>query len=220
MILSKIFSEISGSNIHSVLEKWTKYLNNAGCNINNEEWYVNVLSDKIIQRLPNPYKSITSRILSIVFDNATVKFEPDEEKLLRDNGFEELFPSQTPATTAATHAPNQVDAFIAKICECIKGKQLTGKELDKVIQSQVPIDSIPAVPDNAGYDDTEFTSIVRATDYPEFAKDEKDQTRKKDDILKLAIDKYGKAQVYHYSNLLRLLGASLRMFDATTPAAN
>ena len=216
MILSKIFSEISGSNIHSVLEKWTKYLNNAGCNINNEEWYVNVLSDKIIQRLPNPYKSITSKILSIVFDNATVKFEPDEEKLLRDNGFEELFPSQTPATTAATHAPNQVDAFIAKICECIKGKQLTGKELDKVIQSQVPIDSIPAVPDNAGYDDTEFTSIVRATDYPEFAKDEKDQARKKDDILKLAIDKYGKAKVYHYSNLLRLLGASLRMVDTTS----
>ena len=92
---------------------------------------------------------------------------------------------------------------------------MTGKELDKIIQSQVPIDSIP-VPTNAGYDDTEFTSIVRATDYPEFAKDEKDQARKKDDILKLAIDKYGKAKVYHYSNLLRLLGASLRMVDTTS----
>lgn len=219
MILNKLFSEISRSNNHDVLNKWTEYLNSVGCNINNRDWYVNVLSDKIIQSLPNPYKKLTVKILSIVFNNATIKFEPDEEKLLRDNGFEELFPSQAPATTAATHAPNQVDAFIAKICECIKGKQLTGKELDKVIQSQVPIDSIPAVPDNAGYDDTEFTSIVRATDYPEFAKDEKDQARKKDDILKLAIDKYGKAQVYHYSNLLRLLGASLRMFDATTPAA-
>ena len=209
-----LLSELFGNNNPSVLNKWTKYLNDAGCNINNEEWYVNVLSDKIIQRLPNPYKSITSKILSIVFDNVTVKFEPDEEKLLRDNGFEELFQSQTPAI-ATTHAPNQIDAFIAKICECIKGKKLSGKELDKVIQSQVPIDSIP-VPANAGYDDTEFTSIVRATDYPEFAKDEKDQTRKKDDILKLAIDKYGKAQVYHYSNLLRLLGASLRMVDTTS----
>lgn len=206
--------------MENILEKWTKCLNDAGCNIDIKEWYVNVLSNKIIQILPNPYKCITSKILSIVFDNVAVNFEPDEEKLLRANGFDELFQSQTPATTAATHAPNQVNAFIAKICECIKGKQLTGKELDKVIQSQVPIDSIPAVPDNAGYDDTEFTSIVRATDYPEFAKDEKDQARKKDDILKFAIDKYGKAQVYHYSNLLRLLGASLRMFDATTPAAN
>lgn len=206
--------------MENILEKWTKCLNGCGCCINNEEWHINTLTDEIIRILPNPYKGITSKILSIVFNNATIKFEPDEEKLLRDNGFEELFQSQAPASTAATHAPNQVDAFIAKICECIKGKQLTGKELDKVIQSQVPIDSIPAVPDNAGYDDTEFTSIVRATDYPEFAKDEKDQARKKDDILKLAIDKYGKAQVYHYSNLLRLLGASLRMFDATTPAAN
>lgn len=206
--------------MENILEKWTKYLNDTGCCIEGEEWYVNTLTDEIIRILPNPYKGITSKILSIALSNETVKFEPDEEKLLKDNGFDELFQSQTPATTAATHAPNQVNAFIAKICECIKGKQLTGKELDKVIQSQVPIDSIPAVPDNAGYDDTEFTSIVRATDYPEFAKDEKDQARKKDDILKLAIDKYGKAQVYHYSNLLRLLGASLRMFDTTTPAAN
>ena len=204
--------------MENILEKWTKHLNDAGCNIDNKEWYINVLANKIIQILPNPYKKLTAKILAIVFNNETIKFEPDEEKLLRDNGFEELFPSQT-QTPAATQAPNLIDEFTAKICECIKGKQLTGKELDKIIQSKVPIDSIPAVPDNAGYDETEFTSIVRATDYPEFAKDEKDQARKKDDILKLAIDKYGKAKVYHYSNLLRLLGASLRMFDATTPAA-
>lgn len=219
MMLNKIFSELFENNKHSVLEKWTKYLNDTGCNINIDDWCVNILSDKIIQILPNPYKKLTVKILSIVFNNATVKFEPDEEKLLRDNGFEELFPSQTQApVVATTQASNPIDVFTTKICECIKGKQLTGKELDKIIQSQVPIDSIPAVPDNAGYDETEFTSIVRATDYPEFSKDEKDQARKKDDILKLAINKYGKAKVYHYSNLLRLLGASLRMFDATTPA--
>jgi len=200
--------------MENILEKWTKYLNDSGCRINNEEWHVNTLTDDIIRILPNPYKGITTKILSIVFDNATVKFEPDEEKLLRDNGFEELFQSQTPAVVT-TQTSNLIDVFTTKIYECIKGKQLTGKELDKIIQSQVPIDSIP-VPANAGYDDTEFTSIVRATDYPEFAKDEKDQARKKDDILKLAIDKYGKAKVYHYSNLLRLLGAELRMVDTTS----
>ena len=217
MLLSEIFK----NNNHGILNKWTKYLNDAGCNINSSDWYVNVLSDKIIQSLPNPYKSITSKILSIAFNKAAVKFEPDEEKLLRDNGFEELFQSQTPgpapAAITTTHASNQIDAFIAKICQTINGAKLSGKELDIVIQSEIPIDSIP-VPANAGYDANELTSIVRATDYPEFEKDNNGKTRNKDGILKCAIAKYGEAKVYHYSNLLRLIGASLRMVDTSTAA--
>lgn len=204
--------------MENILEKWTKCLNDAGCNIDIKEWYVNVLSNKIIQILPNPYKCITSKILSIVFDNVAVNFEPDEEKLLRANGFDELFPSQTPAPVAtATHAPNLISAFIAKICQTINGAKLSGKDLDIVIQSEIPINSIP-VPANAGYDANELTSIVRATDYPEFEKDDKGKTRNKDGILKCAIAKYGEAKVYHYSNLLRLIGASLRTFDTSTPA--
>ena len=205
--------------MENILEKWTKYLNNSGCYINGDEWYVSTRANDIIRILPNPYKCITSKILSITFNKAAVKFEPDEEKLLRDNGFEELFQSQTPAPAAiaTTHAPNQIDAFIAKICQTINGAKLSGKELDIVIQSEIPIDSIP-VPANAGYDANELTSIVRATDYPEFEKDNNGKTRNKDGILKCATAKYGEAKVYHYSNLLRLIGASLRMVDTSTAA--
>jgi hypothetical protein len=204
---------------NEILEKWTKHLNDIGCHIDGEEWYVNTLTDNIVKILPNLYKGITTKILSIVFDNTVITFEPDEEKYLKDNGFEELFPKQAPAPAAATsHAPNQLNALIAKICQVIKGKQLSGKDLDKVIQSQVSIDSIP-VPANVGYDDTELNSIVRTTDYPEFETDEKGKTRNKDGILKCAIAKYGEAKVYHYSNLLRFIGASLRMFDPTSAPA-
>lgn len=216
MLLSEIFNELFENNKHSVLEKWTKYLNDTGCNININDWSVNILSDKIIQILPNPYKKLTVKILSIVFDNATVKFEPDEEKLLRDNGFEELFPSQAPASAVATtQTSNPFDALLAKIYQTINGAKLSGKELDIVIQSEIPIDTIP-VPVNTGYDANELNSIVRTTDYPEFEKDGNGKTRNKDGIIKCAIAKYGEEKVYRYSNFLRFIGASLRMADTTS----
>ena len=212
MLLSEIFK----NNNHGILNKWTKYLNDAGCNINSSDWYVNVLSDKIIQNLPNPYKSITTKILAVELSHATVKFEPEEEKLLRANGFEELFPSQTPApAVATTQTSNPFDALLAKIYQTINGAKLSGKELDIIIQSEIPIDTIP-VPVNTGYDANELNSIVRTTDYPEFEKDGNGKTRNKDGIIKCAIAKYGEEKVYRYSNFLRFIGASLRMADTTS----
>lgn len=110
---------------------------------------------------------------------------------------------------------SMLDRVLAKT----SGKNYSPKEIDNIIRETIDIDECKIFEKSSFYED-EFPSVVRSADYPEFANDESGQARKKDTIIDLAKKKYGKAVVYHYSNILRLLGSTVRMQQAACPTCN
>lgn len=72
------------------LDKLVKYLNAVGCWVRKEELENCYRSRNIIRILPYQYKDIVSRVLAYGKLNID-KFTPDEKKLLREHGLEELF---------------------------------------------------------------------------------------------------------------------------------
>lgn len=74
---------------NETLDKLVKYLNDMGCWVEKEELENHYLSRKILRILPYPYKDLVSKALAYGKLN-TIKFKSDEEKFLREHGFEEL----------------------------------------------------------------------------------------------------------------------------------
>lgn len=75
---------------NETLDKLVKYLNAIGCWVEKEELENYYRSRNILRILPYQYKDIVSRVLAYGKLNID-KFTPDEKKLLREHGLEELF---------------------------------------------------------------------------------------------------------------------------------
>ena len=144
-------------------------------------------------------------------------FTPEQKQELIDVGY--LAPE---AATASNNCDSDIfKAALDKVIAKIGNSKISSKEIDKLAQESLSVDDCKIFAKSSFYED-EFPSVVRSSDYPEFAKDESGQARKKDDIIDLAKRTYGKAVVYHYSNLLRMIGSTIRMQQAThaQPATN
>ena len=144
-------------------------------------------------------------------------FTPEQKQELIDVGY--LAPE---AATASNNCDSDIfKAALDKVIAKIGNSKISSKEIDKLAQESLSVDDCKIFAKSSFYED-EFPSVVRSADYPEFAKDESGQARKKDDIIDLAKRTYGKAVVYHYSNLLRMIGSTIRMQQAThaQPATN
>lgn len=144
------------------------------------------------------------------------EFTPEQKQELIDVGY--LAPEAV-ATTSNNDEPDVFKDALNKVITKIGNNRISSKEIDKLAQESLSVDDCKIFAKSSFYED-EFPSVVRSSDYPEFAKDDSGQARKKDDIIDLAKKTYGKAVVYHYSNLLRMIGSTIRMQQASQPATN
>lgn len=144
------------------------------------------------------------------------EFTPEQKQELIDVGY--LAPEAV-ATTSNNDEPDVFKDALNKVITKIGNNRISSKEIDKLAQESLSVDDCKIFAKSSFYED-EFPSVVRSSDYPEFAKDDSGQARKKDDIIDLAKRTYGKAVVYHYSNLLRMIGSTVRMQQASQPATN
>lgn len=185
----------------------------------------NVNRERLYEMLPNELVDLIEKTRELcseeddpnAFAEKLKEFTPEQKQELIDIGY--LAPE---AATASNNCDSDIfkDA-LEKVIAKIGDSKISPKEIDKLAQESLSVDDCKIFEKSSFYEE-EFPSVVRSADYPEFAKDESGQARKKDDIIELAKKKYGKAVVYHYSNLLRMIGSTIRMQQAThvQPATN
>lgn len=183
----------------------------------------NISRGRLYETLPNELVDLIEKTRELcseeddpnAFAEKLKEFTPEQKQELIDVGY--LAPE---AATASNNCDSDIfkDA-LEKVIAKIGNSKISSKEIDKLAQESLSVDDCKIFEKSSFYED-EFPSVVRSADYPEFAKDDSGQARKKDDIIDLAKKKYGKAVVYHYSNLLRMIGSTIRMQQASQPATN
>lgn len=185
--------------------------------INRERLY-EMLPDKLVDLVEKTRELSAEEDNLNAFAEKLKKFTPEQKQELIDIGY--LAPEAV-ATTSNNDEPDVFKDALNEVIAKIGNSKISPKEIDKLAQESLSVDDCKIFEKSSFYED-EFPSVVRSADYPEFAKDESGQARKKDDIIDLAKKKYGKAVVYHYSNLLRMIGSTIRMQQAThvQPATN
>ena len=185
----------------------------------------NINRERLYEMLPNELVDLIEKTRELcaeeddpnAFAEKLKRFTPEQKQELIDIGY--LAPE---AATASNNCDSDIfKAALDKVIAKIGNSKISSKEIDKMAQESLSVDDCKIFAKSSFYED-EFPSVVRSSDYPEFAKDESGQARKKDDIIDLAKRTYGKAVVYHYSNLLRMIGSTIRMQQAThaQPATN
>ena len=185
----------------------------------------NINRERLYEMLPNELVDLIEKTRELcaeeddpnAFAEKLKRFTPEQKQELIDIGY--LAPE---AATASNNCDSDIfKAALDKVIAKIGNSKISSKEIDKMAQESLSVDDCKIFAKSSFYED-EFPSVVRSSDYPEFAKDESGQARKKDDIIDLAKRTYGKAVVYHYSNLLRMIGSTIRMQQAThaRPATN
>ena len=185
----------------------------------------NINRERLYEMLPNELVDLIEKTRELcaeeddpnAFAEKLKRFTPEQKQELIDIGY--LAPE---AATASNNCDSDIfKAALDKVIAKIGNNKISSKEIDKMAQESLSVDDCKIFAKSSFYED-EFPSVVRSSDYPEFAKDESGQARKKDDIIDLAKRTYGKAVVYHYSNLLRMIGSTIRMQQAThaQPATN
>lgn len=184
----------------------------------------NISRGRLYETLPNELVDLIEKTRELcseeddpnAFAEKLKEFTPEQKQELIDVGY--LAPEAV-ATTSNNDEPDVFKDALNKVITKIGNNRISSKEIDKLAQESLSVDDCKIFEKSNFYED-EFPSVVRSADYPEFAKDESGQARKKDDIIDLAKKKYGKAVVYHYSNLLRMIGSTIRMQQASQPATN
>ena len=185
----------------------------------------NINRERLYEMLPNELVDLIEKTRELcaeeddpnAFAEKLKRFTPEQKQELIDIGY--LAPE---AATASNNCDSDIfKAALDKVIAKIGNNKISSKEIDKLAQESLSVDDCKIF-EKCDFYEEEFPSVVRSSDYPEFANDESGQARKKDTIIELAKKKYGKAVVYHYSNLLRMIGSTIRMQQAThaQPATN
>lgn len=179
----------------------------------------NISRGRLYEMLPNELVDLIEKTRELcaeednpnAFAEKLKEFTPEQKQELIDVGY--LAPE---AATSSNNCDSDIfKAALDKVIAKIGNSKISSKEIDKLAQESLSVDDCKIFAKSSFYED-EFPSVVRSSDYPEFSNDDSGQARKKDLIIDMAIKKYGKAVVYHYSNLLRMIGSTVRMQQATT----
>jgi hypothetical protein len=174
-----------------------------------------LLPKDLVDLIQKVYELIELEDDCAAFTNAVNELTDAQRQELVDIGYLKTLTPVEKQEDNQSVFKSMLDRVLAKI----SGKKYSAKEIDNIIRETINIDECKIF-EKCDFYEEEFPSVVRSSDYPEFANDESGQARKKDTIIELAKKKYGKSVVYHYSNILRLLGSTIRMQQAACPTCN